>query len=166
MKIISLIILGLACVMTGQYAAYRLTKRVRILEKIVLMFGTIENEINYLERPTEELIKKLSEKDELKELDFLPKCLSLSEAGEDIVNAWASSIAVSDNVDGEDACILYSFGEGLGRSDIDGQISSCRYHEKLANERLSEARDRRKRYASLACGLGMLSGIGIFIVLL
>lgn len=165
MKIISLIIIGLACAMTGQYVAFRLTKHVRTLEKISLMLGTVENEISYLGRPTCELIKILSEKDELKELDFLQKCLSLSKSGDDIVDAWASSISQSNVVNGEDACILYSFGEGLGRSDIDGQISSCKYHEKLVNEKLNEAREKRKRYASLACGLGMLSGIGVFIVL-
>lgn len=165
MKILSLIIMGLACAMTGRYVAFRLAKRVRVLEKISLMLGMIENEISYLGRPTQELIKILSEKDELRELDFLPICLSLCEGGENAVAAWANSISESRNVDGEDACILYSFGESLGRSDIDGQISSCKYHEKLVEERLNEAREKRKRYASLACGLGMLSGIGVFIVL-
>ena len=70
----------------------------------------------------------------------------------------------SDKITGEDSCILYSFGETLGRSDVDGQLANCRYHSELAQERLREAREKRERYASLACGLGMLSGIGIFII--
>lgn len=165
MKILSLIVMGLTCAMAGRYIAFRLGKRVRILEKILLMFGTVENEINYLSRPTCELIKTLSEKEELKELDFLPVCLELSQNGEDISSAWAKSLEKSDVIGGEDACLLYSFGENLGRSDADGQISNCRYHAQLAQERLQNARRRREQYASLACGLGMLSGIGIFIIL-
>ncbi len=165
MKILSLIAMGLACAMVGRYIAYRLSRRVRILEKISLMFGIAENEINFLNRPTSELIELLGKKDELAELDFLPKCVSYISGGLDIADAWAQAIYESESVDGEDACILYSFGESLGRSDADGQIASCRYHEKLTNERLIEAREKRKRYASLACGLGMLSGIGVFIIL-
>lgn len=165
MKILSLIAMGLACAMFGRYIAYRLSRRVRILEKISLMFGIAENEINFLNRPTSELIELLGNKDELAELDFLPKCFAYINGGTDVADAWAQAIHESESVDGEDACILYSFGESLGRSDADGQIASCRYHEKLTNERLIEAREKRKRYASLACGLGMLSGIGVFIIL-
>lgn len=165
MKILSLIAMGLACAMIGRYIAYRLSRRVRILEKIALMFGIAENEIQFLNRPTFELIELLSKKDELAELDFLQRCLDNVNNGRDVNDAWVQAIHESENIDGEDACILYSFGEGLGRSDADGQIASCRYHEKLTEERLAEAREKRKRYASLACGLGMLSGIGVFIIL-
>lgn len=165
MKILSLAAMGLACAMVGRYIAYRLSRRVRILEKISLMFGIAENEIKFLNRPTSELVELLGKKDELAELDFLPKCFAYISGGTDIADAWAQAIHESESVDGEDACILYSFGESLGRSDADGQIASCRYHENLTNERLIEAREKRKRYASLACGLGMLSGIGVFIIL-
>lgn len=156
--------MGLACAMAGRHIACLLSRRVRVLEKIIFMFGMIESEISYLSRPTGELIKQLAEKEELSELDFLPVCLSLTESGESIDRAWIEALSKSDSVTGEDACILYSFGESLGRSDIDGQIANCRYHSELAQERLRSARERRERYASLACGLGMLSGIGIFII--
>lgn len=165
MKLLSLIALGLACAMAGRYIAYRLSRRVRILEKISLMFGIAENEIKFLNRPTSELIELLEKKDELAELDFLPKSISYINEGMDITDAWAQAIHESKSVDGEDTCVLYSFGESLGRSDANGQIASCRYHVKLTDERLNEAREKRKRYASLACGLGMLSGIGVFIIL-
>ena len=76
MKLLSLIAMGLACAMAGRYIAYRLSRRVRILEKISLMFGIAENEIKFLTRPTSELIELLEKKDELAELDFLPKSIS------------------------------------------------------------------------------------------
>ena len=164
MKIISLIVMGLACALTGQYIAFRLGRRVQILEKMLLMFGMIETEISYLSRPTCDLIKALAENEELKELDFLPICLSFFEKGEDINTAWSESLSVSDRIGGEDACILYSFGENLGKSDSEGQIANCRYHTELTRERLLAARKKREQYASLACGLGMLSGIGIIII--
>ncbi len=165
MKILSLIAMGFACAMVGRYISYRLSRRVRILEKILLMIGTAENEIRFLNRPTQELIKLLSKKDELSELDFLPLCFSFLTDGSDFLGAWSRAIHECKCIDSEDSCVLYSFGESLGRSDADGQIASCRYHEGLTSERLAEAREKRKKYASLACGLGMLSGIGVFIIL-
>lgn len=165
MKIISLVVLGLSCVMTGQYISYRLNRRVRILEKLLLMFTMTENEISYLCRPTAELIEKLSEKEELKELDFLSECLSIYKDCGDIERAWIASVSESRCVDRSDSGILFSFGENLGKSDEEGQRSNCRYHAELAKERLNLAREKRDKYSSLSCGLGAMTGIGLFIIL-
>lgn len=165
MKFISLAVLGLSCVMTGQYISYRLNRRVRILEKLLLMFTMTENEISYLCRPTAELIEKLSEKEELKELDFLSECLSLYKDCGDIERAWIASISESRCVDLSDSGILFSFGENLGKSDEEGQRSNCRYHAELAKEKLNLAREKRDKYSSLSCGLGAMTGIGLFIIL-
>lgn len=165
MKIISLVVLGLSCVMTGQYISYRLSRRVRILEKLLLMFTMTENEISYLSRPTAELIEKLSEKEELKELDFLSECLSLYKDCGDIERAWIASVSESRCVDLSDSGILFSFGENLGKSDEEGQRSNCRYHAELAKEKLRLAREKRDKYSSLSCGLGAMTGIGLFIIL-
>ena len=165
MKFISLAVLGLSCVMTGQYISYRLNRRVRILEKLLLMFTMTENEISYLCRPTAELIEKLSEKEELKELDFLSECLSIYKDCGDIERAWIASISESRCVDLSDSGILFSFGENLGKSDEEGQRSNCRYHAELAKEKLNLAREKRDKYSSLSCGLGAMTGIGLFIIL-
>ena len=68
---LSLIAMGLACTMIGRYIAYKLSRRVRILEKIALMLEIAENEIQFLNRPTFELIELLSKKEELAELEAL-----------------------------------------------------------------------------------------------
>ena len=85
MKLLSLIAMGLACAMAGRYIAYRLSRRVRILEKISLMFGIAENEIKFLNRPTSELIELLEKKDELAELDFLPKSIHSERAWAEVM---------------------------------------------------------------------------------
>lgn len=152
--------------MTGQYTAYRLNKRVRILEKILLMLGIIENEIGYLSRPTGELIARLAEKSELDELTFLPDCALLLENGRGLADAWLISLSQANGLDKSCAEILFSFAENLGQSDTEGQLSNCRYHSELIRERLASARLKRDRCASLSCGLGFLSGLGLFIILI
>lgn len=152
--------------MTGQYIAYTLNKRVRIIEKILLMLGIIENEISFLSRPTCELIARLAKRTELDELDFLKKCVPLLSEYGSISEAWVISISQTGGLDKVCTDILLSFAEGLGQSDVEGQISNCRYHSELTRERLSAARGRRDRCASLSCGLGLLSGLGLFIILI
>lgn len=152
--------------MTGQYIAYTLNKRVRILEKILLMLSIIENEISFLSRPTAELIAKLAERTELDELGFLKKCVPLLNECDSISEAWVTSISQTGGLDRVCTDILLSFAKSLGQSDIEGQISNCRYHSQLTRERLAAARSRRDRCASLSCGLGLLSGLGLFIILI
>lgn len=158
--------MSLACVMAGQYIAYRLNKTVRVLEEILLMLGIIENEIGFLNRPTRELIAKLAERTELSELVFLKKCAALSNENDSIAEIWSASVSQTEGLRKPCTDILLSFAESLGQSDTEGQISNCRYHSELTRERLSVARAQRDRCASLSCGLGFLSGIGLFIILI
>lgn len=151
--------------MTGQYIAGKLDRRVRIFEKLILMLDCIENEIVYLNRPTARLLETLSENTELAELDFLQRCIALVNRGSNIDDAWEKAVSDSALLGTEDIAVLCSFAEFLGKSDVDGQISNCRYHSELLKERLCRARQSRDRSAAVSRGLGLLTGIGVFIIL-
>lgn len=157
--------LSLACVMIGQYIAFRFSTRVRLLEKLLLMLDSIENEISYLSRPTTELLEVLSKNSEFGELDFLKKCISLVKSGYSIDSAWSCAVSESRVLAAEDITVLLSFAEFLGKSDIDGQISNCHYHSELIREKLCRAREKRDRCSTVSRGLGLLTGIGVFIIL-
>lgn len=154
--------------LTGQYTAYRLIRRVIILEKIQLMLSSIENEISFRSSPSYILIKSLGENPQLSELGFIGECLRRTGGGEDFHSAWKSSVSMKENVrylKKEDTALLISFGELFGTTDTEGQISNCRLHSELVRDKLREARDIRDRYASLFMGMGIVCGVGIVIVL-
>lgn len=140
-----------------------------MLEKVQLMFTAAENSISFLQSPSDEVIKRLSENGELKELKFLADCREKMQEGTAFPEAWRSSAGKKENTkylkDG-DRAVLVSFGEMFGTTDAAGQISNCRIHSGLVGDRLSAARAERGKYAPLACGMGAVCGIGIIIFLI
>jgi stage III sporulation protein AB len=160
-------VLGVVCALTGQYIAYRLNMRVKLLEKLQVMLCIIESEIRYLCRPGDEIISELAENKDLNGLTFLKSCDSLMKGGTDFKNAWEISVSDRNNVrylEKDDVTMLRSFGGLFGVSDSTGQISNCQLHSELLKSKLNDAREKRDRYASLSCGLGLMAGIGVIII--
>ena len=133
------------------------------------MLTAAENSLSFLQSPSEKLIRDLSENEELSELRFLKICREKMQSGSDFQNAWSSSLNGKNSVrflkDG-DRAVLISFGEMFGTTDIAGQLSNCRVHAQLINDRLAQARSVREKYASLSCGMGIICGIGVIIMMI
>lgn len=137
-----------------------------MLEKVGLMLSAVQSSVSFLRPTSSELIRSLNENPELKELKFLPLCLKKMEK-EDFRTAWLASISEDARyLKTEDKALLVSFGEFFGTTDAEGQIANCRLHSELVSEKLRQARDMQNRYAALSCGMGIICGIGIVIVLI
>ncbi len=153
--------------MTGQYIAFLMNMRVRMLEKVQLMLSAAENSVSYLRATSCELVSALAGNPELKMLGFLDNCLERMRSGEDFRSAWLNSVKSDVRyLKQEDKALLISFGSFFGITDAEGQIANCRMHIKLAAARLNEAAEARDRYASLSCGMGIVCGVGAIIVLI
>lgn len=139
-----------------------------MLEKILVMLSLVENEITFLNRPADEIFFVLKNNNELKKLKFISACSDYLKKSDDFSVAWNKALNNRFNVQflkNDDISILRSFGEGFGSTDTDGQISNCRLHRKMIEAKINEARQKKDSCASLSCGLGVLSGIGVFIIL-
>lgn len=131
------------------------------------MFSVAEQSLCYLSSPADELIRALSEKSELSELEFLRTCYAEMNDGKDFRTAWSGAVGKRENVrylDRDDVSLLLSFGENFGTTDSDGQVANCRLHSTLVDDRLVQARKKRDSCASLSCGMGVLCGIGLMII--
>lgn len=160
--------LGLACALTGQYIAYRLNMRVRMLEKVLVMLSSAQSSLEYLSSPSDELVHSLAENRELKNLKFLKACNEEMKNGADFRTAWETSLRDKSNtpyLKEEDISLLVSFGELFGTTDTAGQISNCRLHAEMLKDKLEEARRYCDSYASLSYGMGIVCGIGAVIIL-
>jgi stage III sporulation protein AB len=169
MRITALVALAISCALAGQYIAYVLRIRVRLLEKAEVMISMIRNEINYVALPANELMNFLSEKDELKELSFIKTCVLGVHNGEEFPSAWKKSLIEKNNIlhmRRKDVEVITAFGENFGITDAEGQISNCDLClERLKNNR-KEAERERDQYSKLSVILGLLVGLGIIIVFL
>jgi len=140
-----------------------------MLEKIQLMLNAVESALTFLQITSERMMKNLSENAELSELKFLDDCFNRMQSGADFPTAWRGSLEEKENIrnlKNADVVVLISFGEMFGTTDTAGQISNCRVHSELIKDRLSVARSERERYSSLFCGMGIVCGIGLIIMMI
>lgn len=161
-------LLGTSLAMIGQYLAFRLRKRVELLDRIMLMLNIIESQVNFLATPSAELFKYLSEMNEFKALRFLNVCAEKIQSGETFPDSWKQSLMPKSNVrylTDNDVELLNFFGESFGKADIKGETSNCTYFKSLLKENIRSARNCKDKYGKLYSGLGLLVGVAIVIVL-
>ena len=102
---------------------------------------------------------------DLKELVFIPECIKLCDS-EPFPQAWSDSLSARKNTVGltsSDVSRLVSFGRSLGTTALDGQIANCDMFCADFELRLSEAREKKKKYAKVLPPLGALAGAVIVI---
>ena len=86
-----------------------------------------------------------------------------------VSEAWKYSIELNkDNLclDKEDIDVLYRFGDQLGTSDKDGQARYIRLTLVQLQQQEGKATELRNKYERMHKSLGILSGIGIALMLL
>lgn len=151
----------------GATYAHKLKDRILILEKTLHLIKHIRAETEYLNLPLQEILSKLSDSDELKELDYINYTCSFIAQGEDFPVAWRKAIGSStldyktDEVDK-----LLQLGEKSGTSDIKNQISMLGLYEEYFSEYISQAKSRYNKQAKTATGTGILVGCMLFILLI
>jgi stage III sporulation protein AB len=95
-------------------------------------------------------------------LDFIKELVSISENEADIHKAWSE--AVKKSVFGnEEREIMLLFGNMLGTSDINGQVSAIELYKKrldnLFNELKTEYESKGRMYRSVGVLIGIMAGI-------
>lgn len=143
--------------------------RVNILEKIELMLTIISNEICYVCMPSDEIVRLLCMKSDLKDLSFLNKCLSLIDSGKDFPVAWKMSLEDKSNtlfIRKKDVELLKAFGENFGVTDVEGQVSLCNLYVETLRLYRKEAVKEKEKFSGPLTILGLLSGIGVIVVFL
>lgn len=100
---------------------------------------------------------------------FINNTISTLESGNTFIDSWYRSV---DNIDksvglkSDDISIINEFGQGLGISDINGQISHCNLHSELAEIRYQDARDCVIKKSKLYKTMGLMIGVAISIVII
>lgn len=91
------------------------------------------------------------------------------ERGEDFRAAWNGAVkekGKESGLTGQDRELLAGFGEGLGRSDVEGQMANCDLYGGLLADRLEEARREAAAKQRLYLTLGVAGGLALALLLL
>ena len=139
------------------------------LERILSLLGQIKSQIRYSATPLPALFSWLASQRENAPLVFLKECADRCAQGQFFPQALRESVVAAKYalcLTDDDQQLLLRFGDTLGTTDIEGQLAAIDLYQNLMEGRLHEAGDRKKTLGKLYQRLGLLSGIGLAIVIL
>lgn len=149
------------------YASAGLSRRAAALEQSGRLVTRIASRIRYTAQPVGEILSEVS--GEFTGLRFLPELLRILQEGTDFPSAWRRALEVKGaecGLNGKDRELLRGYGEGLGKTDVEGQMEHCRLYETLIGEQLEEARREAAVKGRLYVTLGTAGGLGAALLLL
>lgn len=132
----------------------RLQQRVKGLQQLKGKIRHLSERVRYTSAPMETL---------LGEVCSIPEDANTSDESrkewERRLLCWGEGIGLS----ADDCAVLQGFINGLGRSDVEGEIRFCEEYYALIDERLQEAQEQLKTkgrvYPMLGVGCGVLTAI-------
>lgn len=125
--------------------------------------------IRYTAAPVDELLVEVAHSSEFHMLSFLQEAAKSVDREGGFHEAWSAGLLKSGKVCGftqEDLELLRNFGEGLGRTDIEGQLEHCRMYAAQLGERLVQARREAASKSRLYITLGVTGGMALALLLL
>ena len=146
-----------ACACIGWSRALRLAQRVEELERFRTFLQMLCTEIRFSAAPLASLIRQHAG-----ESKWLQACAALLEQGTPFPQAWQRASQTAP-VPKQDRMLLREFGEGLGVSDVEGQIAHCTLYagklEFLLRQARTEQTQKSKLYVTLGISAGAVLGL-------
>lgn len=160
---ISAVLMLSGCTFAGKLIADNQQSRCEYQRKIISFLSAAENRLKSSRITFSELINEMSQYEEYPV--FLGKCNLLLENGNPLRFAWKKSIETDFNIKKSDLQkILFSMGNQLGTTDIDGQLSCIGYCRREIEKRLVAEEEKSKKYSGVFPALGVLAGVWIIIL--
>lgn len=167
-KITAVVFIMLGLSASGFYFASVYGKKAEILESIVMMLGIIRTQLRYAHLPLQSMLLFLEENENIRTLGFVSDCREMIENGDTFRISWKKSIEKEKELCRlipESLPYLIQFGENLGTTDLEGQISCCEYYEHIFCKELEEKEEQSKKYSKLFPMLGIMLGVSVAILM-
>lgn len=145
----------------GKCYSVLLIRRIRELERSILLIRQIEMQLGFFQTPAAEIILSLAGHPELSTLKYLHTCAERIEQGTPFPTAWQEAVEQESGrsaLNRQDLELLLSFGSGLGTTDLSGQKKLCAMHEQMLEEQLNAARKQYQSKGKLGTVLGTAAG--------
>lgn len=146
----------------------KISNRVHLLEALILFLEQMKTGIRYNSAQISRLVISISSREEFRALTFLSECSENLDRKIAFPKAWKQGVETAfktGDIGEQEKDILISFGQGLGISDIEGQLSNCDVYIELISNMLLKARHEKESKGRLYTTLGLLSGLGTAILL-
>ena len=151
----------------GTDISLRLKKRRDFLSEIVVFFTTVIVEIDYVNLPLTDILRKVTSSGACGRLDFIGECIAETENGEDFNIAWTESVRRSAlPFTRREREKLISLGGLLGTSDAQGQRSILALFSRSFELYSKKAESTYLRYGRLCITVSGFLGMGLFVIML
>lgn len=169
LKSIAMLFIGAGFFSGGIYLASRQTKKMQVVQDILLMLSVTETQLRYACPPVSDLLRTLCETEKLSALGFAEKCKIAVSNGDAFPDAWKQSVE-SDyelcGLLGDSKNHLVRFGAELGSTDIEGQLGCCEYYKQIFEKELALREENEKKYTKLYPALGLMLGVSAAIIII
>lgn len=153
--------------LVGMNLSLRLKKRRNFLAETIVFFTTAIVEIEYINLPVTDILKKIKNSGVCKQLDFIDGCIEKTENGEDFNVAWAESVRQSVlPFTREERGKLVSIGELIGTSDAQGQLSILTLFKDSFAQYYTKAEASYLKYGRICITVSGFFGMGVFVIML
>lgn len=166
-KAFGIVMIVFSSSMIGIIKSKKLSQRVVELELALLILDRIITEIKYRRTPTKKIIELLLEEDIFKKANYIVICNQKLKINSNFPEVWKQSIDISGGalID-HDKKRIKVIGDILGSSEVTCQISGIELTIDMLKQNLKEAKEIKEKQGKFYRNIGILSGIGIGIMML
>ena len=162
--IISILIICI-CSYLGVSKAKTYETREKELKKIKSSLAFFKSKIEFTYEPIKEIFEQISKLVYLHKDNIFLKTVEQTKSL-DINSAWNKSVEENFNFNNEDKEILIMFGKLLGKTDKSGQLSEIDITQEFIEKQIEKAEQEKNKNSKLYKTLGIISGVGIVIILI
>lgn len=160
------ILIFCSCTYIGTLISRQYSNRVRELKELKLILNTIKTKIRYTNEPLKNIFSEIS-KTSSKNVSNLFTNINKNLESVQMQQAWESAID-SENmyINKSDKNTIKALGKMLGKTDLEGQISEIELTENFLETQIIDAQKEKEKNQKLYKTLGVVTGVGIIIILI
>lgn len=166
LRILSVAVIIISGALIGLSASQRIIMRASFFEQMVSFLTDLQTQMRFcgdslpvlLRTGTAKLLQPL-----------LLSCAQEMENGASFFEAWQKALLQlphSMGLSKEDIRLLTDFGQGLGTTDVEGQLAHCELYKTMFASRLKQAREEKEKKVKLYRMLGLFSGVAVSLLIL
>lgn len=163
-KFVNLILIIIVCSYIGMYKASSFNKRLVALRNFKSGLVMFKTKIEFTYEPLSVIFKEISKVIYLDSKNVFKTFCEKIEKTNDATLAWQDSVDLTDFLDG-DKEIIKLFGNLLGKTDKNGQISEVEVILEFIEKQIEEAIVEKNKNEKMYKTLGVVCGITIALIL-
>ena len=150
----------------GILSANRYKNRVVDLKEMQSALNMLETKIKFTYSPLPDIFEEISEHVN-PNISHVFRMASIKMDNMNATDAWEQAIDISyTNLNKEDINTIKGLGKLLGKTDVEGQVSEIELVKKFLEIQIDKAENECNKNEKLYKTLGIVSGMGIVIILI